>query len=115
MSKAPDWKTLYHGIVRLNGLGYLRVDSSSHQFIRAADEYLRDRWSHHAAMLPRGAVDAALIFGSEAELDESLYWIIGNSYLRIVVISPDAKQTLDQALQKLATMRPTPRFADPLI
>jgi len=83
-----------------HGLGYLRVDTSSHQFLQAGDAFLRSR----------GAVDAALIFASEEELDESLFWIIGNSYLRVVVISPDSTKTLDQALERLAGMRPTPSY-----
>jgi len=84
-----------------HGLGYLRVDTSSHQFLQAGDAFLRSR----------SAVDAALIFASEDELDESLFWIIaGNSYLRVVVISPDSTKTLDQALERLRSMRPTPSY-----
>ena len=30
----------------------------------------------------REGVDAALIYENEDEMDESLYWIIGNSYIR---------------------------------
>ena len=33
----------------------------------------------------RDGVDAALIYENEPEIDESLYWIIGNSYIRIRV------------------------------
>ena len=30
----------------------------------------------------KDGVDAALIYENEDEMDESLYWIIGNSYIR---------------------------------
>ena len=125
-------------LTRTHGLGYLRVDTSSHQFLQAGDAFLRSRsllvlvhtptiiiisLSRLAFLVPtltirirknqsraeysfiflpcsncgskidftrqcieyfelllfkRGAVDAALIFASEEELDESLFWIIGN-------------------------------------
>jgi len=94
--------TKIQNLSETHGLGYLRVDTSSHQFLQAGDAFLRSR----------NAVDAALIFASEDALDESLFWIIGNSYLRVVVISPDStpSKTLDQALEKLGSMRPTPSY-----
>ena len=44
------------------------------RLFKAADQYLHDR----------EAIDAALIFKTESELDQSLYWLIGNSYIRFV-------------------------------
>ena len=34
----------------------------------------------------------------------------GNSYLRVVVVSPDSSNSLEQALTRLAAMRPSPRY-----
>ena len=42
----------------------------------------------------RKAVDAGLIYETEDEIDESLYWIIGNSYIRIMVMQLDLEDTL---------------------
>ena len=79
-----------------NGLPYVRLETANHPFVRAGDDYLRDR----------DAVDAALIFETEAELDESLYWIIGNSYIRVIVVSLD----MEDAFSRLAGMRPSPSY-----
>ena len=38
-------------------------------------------------MRDRGAIDAALVFSDEPQLDQSLYFLIGNSYIRVVVIN----------------------------
>ncbi len=35
----------------------------------------------------RNAIDAALLFETESELDQSLYHIIGNYHLRVLVLS----------------------------
>ena len=113
----------YHASCSQQGVGYLGLDTSNHQMLQAADVYLRDRQGSgsFSQVLIRGAVDAALIFETEEELDESLFWIIGrlaqappprfpgNSHLRVVVVSPDDRTTLEQALQRLAHMRPVPR------
>ncbi len=63
------------------GFPYLRLDAANHQFVQAADDYLRDR----------GAIDAALVFSDEPQLDQSLYFLIGNSYIRVVVIDSTVK------------------------
>ena len=34
----------------------------------------------------RDAIDAALLYETESQLDQSLYYLIGNSYVRVVVI-----------------------------
>ena len=56
------------------GIPYIRVEAANHPFVRAADDYLKYRQS----------VDAALIFPQKLGLDQSLYYIIGNSPLRII-------------------------------
>merc|ERR1719278_305045 len=59
------WRKIQN-ISETHGMGYFKVDSSSHQFLQAGEAFLRSR----------GALDAALIFASEEELDKSLFWII---------------------------------------
>ena len=54
----------------------------------------------------RKAVDAGLIYETEDEIDESLYWIIGNSYIRIMVMQLD----LEDTLARIARIRPPPSF-----
>lgn len=62
--------------------------------LQAADDYLYDR----------EAIDAALIFKTEAELDQSLYYLIGNSYIRVIVVNLEEADAMD----RLAKMRPSP-------
>ena len=64
--------------------------------IQAADDYLSDN----------EAVDAALIFKTEAELDQTLYFLIGNSYVRVMVIFLEEPGSLD----RLSKMRPSPNY-----
>jgi hypothetical protein len=59
-----------------SGMPYVRLEGANHQFVKAADDYLHDR----------EAIDAALIFKTEQELDQSLYYLIGNSYIRVHAI-----------------------------
>ena len=102
--------------IRTHGMGYLKVDSSSHQFLQAGEAFLRSRSTlsspsssqclsqKHVNIVTvtviliaiiyklislvliflRGALDAALIFASEEELDKSLFWIIG-TYIRFTI------------------------------
>ena len=56
--------------------------------------------------MDRNAVDAGLIYETENEIDESLYWIIGNSYIRIMVMQLD----LENTLARIANIRPPPSF-----
>jgi len=83
-------------VATANGLPYMRIETANHQFVKSADDFLRDR----------DAIDAALIFKDETDLDESLYWIIGNSYIRVIVVSLDQPDAFD----RLAKMRPTPSY-----
>jgi hypothetical protein len=76
------------------GIPYIRVEAANHPFVRAADGYLKSR----------DAVDAALIFGDKVRLDQSLYYIIGNSFLRII----GAQMEDTEALTRLKNMRPRP-------
>ena len=76
------------------GIPYIRVEAANHPFVRAADDYLKYRKS----------VDAALIFPKKSGLDQSLYYIIGNSPLRII----GAQMTDTDGLDRLKRMRPRP-------
>ncbi len=76
------------------GMPYIRVEAANHPFVRAADDFLKSRQ----------AVDAALIFGNKVQLDQSLYYIIGNSFLRII----GAQMQDPEALKRLKKMRPRP-------
>ena len=69
---------------------------AKHLFVEASNDFLLDR----------NAVDAGLIYEKEAEIDESLYWIIGNSYIRIMVMQLD----LEDTLARIANIRPPPSF-----
>ena len=51
-------------------------------------------------------MDAALIFETEAQLDQSLYFLIGNSYIRVIVLDLEEPNVM----QRLAKMRPSPSY-----
>ena len=74
----------------------MRIEVAKHLFVEASNDFLLDR----------NAVDAGLIYETEAEIDESLYWIIGNSYIRIMVMQLD----LEDTLARIANIRPPPSF-----
>ena len=76
------------------GIPYVRVEAANHLFVKAADDYLKFR----------NSVDAALIFPEKLGLDQSLYYIIGNSPLRII----GAQMTDPDGLGRLKRMRPRP-------
>ena len=78
------------------GVPYLRVEVSNAPFVEAADNFLSKR----------EAIDAALVFETEAELDQSLYFIIGNYELRILVLSLD--DTSRDPYERLKKLRPIP-------
>lgn len=54
----------------------------------------------------KGATDAALIFESEKDLDQSLYFIIGNYELRVLVLSLD--DPARDPYERLSKLRPIP-------
>lgn len=76
------------------GLPYLRIEAANHLFVQAADDFLKSQ----------KAVDAALIFEDQNKLDQSLYYIIGNSFLRII----GAQLNDTGAFDRLKKMRPRP-------
>ena len=69
---------------------------SNAPFVQAADNFLSQR----------DALDAALIFQNEVELDQSLYFIIENYDLRILVMSLDDKER--DVYERLKNVRPLP-------
>ncbi|CAG0903981.1 unnamed protein product, partial [Darwinula stevensoni] len=78
------------------GLVYLHLDVTNRQYVQAAENYL---YSQNGS-------DAALIFGSQSESDQSLYYIIGNSLLRVMVLN-----RLDEAgSARLRRLKPTPAY-----
>ena len=79
-----------------NGLPYLRLETAKHLFVRAMDDFL----------VARNAVDAALVFQNEDEIDEALYWIIGNSFVRILVMSLAEPDTYT----RIRNLRPAPSY-----
>ena len=68
------------------GIPYIRVETANHLFVRAADDYLKFQ----------NAIDAAIIFPNKKKLDQSLYYIIGNSYLRIIGAQMGDTNALDR-------------------
>ena len=62
---------------------YVRIDTSNHLLIEAADTFLKSE----------DAKDAAIIFETKTQLVQSIYYIIGNSFLRIVGASMDEEQS----------------------
>ena len=78
------------------GVPYIRVEVSNAPFVEAADNFLTKR----------DAIDAALVFETESELDQSLYFIIGNYELRILVLSLDDKSR--DPFDRLLKLRPIP-------
>uniref|UniRef100_T1IU70 Receptor ligand binding region domain-containing protein n=1 Tax=Strigamia maritima TaxID=126957 RepID=T1IU70_STRMM len=59
------------------GIPYQRIDTTIGQFVRAADNYLESRT----------ITDAVLIFADEKELHQGLNYLIGNSVIRVLVLS----------------------------
>ena len=49
---------------------------------------------------------SALIFETEADLEQGLYQLIGNSYIRVLVVHLGEADALD----RLAKMRPSPNY-----
>lgn len=77
------------------GLPYIRLQAANHQFVQAADDFMQAQKS----------VDAALIFEDKSKLDQSLYYIIGNSFLRIIGARMDDPE---DSFKRLKKMRPRP-------
>lgn len=104
---------------KASGFPYIRLDAANHQFVQvlvmifvmmatlashgspcyllqAADDYLRDR----------EAMDAALLFETESQLDQSLYFLIGHSVIRVIVMELGE----DGVMARLAKLRPAPSY-----
>ncbi|XP_063632316.1 ionotropic receptor 25a [Cydia splendana] len=79
-----------------SGVPLVRARLGSQHLVRAVDEYLESR----------NATDAALLLESEADVDRTLYELLGESNVRVWV---HAGLTRDSA-RALKTMRPEPSF-----
>ncbi|XP_063390634.1 ionotropic receptor 25a [Cydia fagiglandana] len=79
-----------------SGVPLVRARLGSQHLVRAMDEYLESR----------NATDAALLLESEADVDRTLYELLGESNVRVWV---HAGLTRDSA-RALKTMRPEPSF-----
>ncbi len=98
------------------GLPYIRVESANHLFVQAADDFLRSQNATDAALIFEDQVSLRaleksdeqltflLILHLQTKLDQSLYYIIGNSFLRII----GAHQEDSGAFDRLKKMRPRP-------
>nr|CAD7267148.1 unnamed protein product [Timema shepardi] len=85
-------KIMSHG----SKIPYFRGDVTPGTYVAAVDSYLTGR----------KATDAALIFQTEDELDQTLYYLIGKSIIRVIVLNG-----LDgNATDRLLTMRPSPSY-----
>ncbi|CAD1477130.1 unnamed protein product [Heterotrigona itama] len=79
-----------------NGIIYKRGDSNTNSYIQAMDDLL----------MLKNATDVGLIFEDERELNQSLYYLIGNSIIRLVVIDDFTEKTVS----KIRAMRPSPSY-----
>ncbi|XP_043516551.1 ionotropic receptor 25a isoform X3 [Frieseomelitta varia] len=79
-----------------NGIIYKRGDSNTNSYIQAIDDLL----------MLKNATDVGLIFEDERELNQSLYYLIGNSIIRLVVIDDFTEKTVS----KIRAMRPSPSY-----
>lgn len=111
------WDTLRNK-ANENGIIYKRGDSNINPYIQAIDDLL----------MLKNATDVALIFEDErgkarqilfpqiffenrhrfflTELNQSLYYLIGNSILRLIVIDEFTEKTVS----KIKSMRPSPSY-----
>ncbi|CAK9815491.1 Ionotropic receptor 25a [Anthophora quadrimaculata] len=79
-----------------NGIIYKRGDCSINPYVQAIDDLL----------MLKNATDVGLIFEDERELNQSLYYLIGNSIIRLVVIDDFTEKTVS----KIRNMRPSPSY-----
>ncbi|XP_045135403.1 ionotropic receptor 25a-like isoform X2 [Portunus trituberculatus] len=92
---AGGW-TFAQDTAAAHGIPYVRVQVSNYQWLAATDHLLQSR----------NATDAALIFGSEAELDQALYYLVEGSVVRVIVL-PGIDDKTTTTLRK---MRPAPSY-----
>ncbi|EEB19912.1 glutamate receptor, putative [Pediculus humanus corporis] len=74
----------------------IRADVTIRTFVRSMNDFLSFR----------NGTDSALIFENESELDQALFYLIGHSVLRVVVLD----KLTSKNVQGLINMRPTPSF-----
>lgn len=108
------WSGWYQAkqLLEAAGVPYARIDVTIRSFVKALDDFLMARngklglgHPHNCYKVIAGT-DAALIFHSDEELDQALYYMIGHSIIRIIVLDKlDAKN-----VKGLFDMRPTPSF-----
>ncbi|XP_058794707.1 ionotropic receptor 25a isoform X2 [Phymastichus coffea] len=75
---------------------YKRGDTTISAYVQAVDE----------TMMYKNSTDAALVFENEKELNQTLYYLIGNSIIRLVVIESLTAQTVE----RIGNMRPLPSY-----
>ncbi|XP_014227924.1 ionotropic receptor 25a [Trichogramma pretiosum] len=75
---------------------YKRADTTISTYAQAIDDI----------MMYKNTTDCALIFENEKELNETLYYLIGNSIIRLVVIDYLSSQTVE----RIGNMRPLPSY-----
>ncbi|XP_008206325.2 glutamate receptor ionotropic, kainate 1 [Nasonia vitripennis] len=78
------------------GIIYKRADTTISAYVQAVDD----------TMMLKNTTDAALIFQNEKELNQTLYYLIGNSIIRLVVIDYLSPQTVE----RIGNMRPLPSY-----
>ncbi|XP_012263496.2 ionotropic receptor 25a [Athalia rosae] len=79
-----------------SAIAYVRGDGVSTPFVQAMDDLLT----------VKNATDAALIFESEKELNQTLYYLIGYSIIRVVVLD----ELTEASAMKVRAMRPSPSY-----
>ncbi|KAK4296128.1 hypothetical protein Pmani_031354 [Petrolisthes manimaculis] len=79
-----------------HGVPYLRLQISIYQWMAATDQLLQSR----------NATDAALIFGSETQLDQALFYLVEGSVVRVIVLAGIE----DDTTATLTKMRPAPSY-----
>ncbi|XP_042887113.1 ionotropic receptor 25a-like isoform X1 [Penaeus japonicus] len=79
-----------------HGIPYVRLQISNYQWMSAVDDLLQSR----------NATDAALIFGTEAQLDQALYYLVEGSVVRVIVLAGIMSNTTET----LKKMRPAPSY-----
>lgn len=89
------WGALWNASVFAD-VPYVRIEATVAPFVAAVDSYLS----------LRQASDAALIFHSEEELDQTLYYLIGTSTIRVIALNGLDSETTT----RLQNMRPIPSY-----
>ncbi|XP_008546980.2 ionotropic receptor 25a [Microplitis demolitor] len=83
-------------IIANNSIIYLRSDGSIIPFIQATDEFLKKK----------NATDFALIFENPLDVDPALYYLLGASTLRLVIID----NLNNASISKIHDMKPQPSY-----